>query len=373
MKKSYLKLFSFLVTILFFLFIPSIVIYAGGVKQEVLDECNKKNAKLESENSELKSQNSTLESKISTLQEQKAELEKKISDLEGKIVKKEEEVKAKEEEAADLTIVSKQVEERIQEKETIIAELEMKKETEMAELRNEKEAEIAAMRRKGEAMIADLRKEREELETQARKIKIELTKLEAENHKLKKEKEATERVLEEYEKVQKESMELMDLALKRINKILREEIETGKVRVYKGTMGIVLDVLGEYMFDVGSVEINPGGKEILGKIAVLLDELEGYFVGIIGNADSKPIVTPSLKKRFPTNWELSAYRGSVIVRYLLSNSDISPRRMVVMGLGEFQPIDDNFTVEGRGNNRRADIILLPIDVIAAVVVGGEIK
>ena len=97
------------------------------------------------------------------------------------------------------------------------------------------------------------------------------------------------------------------------------------------------------------------------------------FIGVLGNADSKPIITPSLKEKFPTNWELASARGATVTRYLLEKSRISPSRMVAMGLGEFWPIADNDSEKGRGNNRRVDIILLPVDVVAAIVVGAEIK
>jgi chemotaxis protein MotB len=136
----------------------------------------------------------------------------------------------------------------------------------------------------------------------------------------------------------------------------------------------VVDISTEYMFDVGSVETNPQGKTILTKVARLLRDLSGnYFIGVLGNADSKPIVTPALKKRFPTNWELSAARGATVVRHLIDVSRLSPSKFVSMGLGEYQPIDTNKTIEGRGKNRRIDIALLPIDVLSAVIVGAEIK
>jgi chemotaxis protein MotB len=127
------------------------------------------------------------------------------------------------------------------------------------------------------------------------------------------------------------------------------------------------------MFDTGSVKVNPTGSRILMKLAGLLEELDGYFIGIIGNADSRPIITPALKKKYPTNWELSSHRGAAVVRFLLNNADISPRRMIAMGLGQYQPIDNNRTDTGMGNNRRIDIVLMPIDAMAAVVIGAEVK
>ncbi|MBN2322232.1 MAG: OmpA family protein [Spirochaetes bacterium] len=345
------------------LVVPAIAVYAGTPKAilDELDTCKVERSDLQKANAGLKADKESLTKKVSALEADKKKLQEKIASLERQIAKREEEVGAIEEEARDMMIVSKTVEERIQEQEAEIAELRMDKE--------EKEAEITRLRMEKES----LEEEKFKLESDVRQINIQITRLEAKNEDLEKENEEMGSALAEYERIQRKSQDLMELALKRINQVLREEIETGKVRVFKGTMGIVLDVTSEYMFDMGKVEINPGGKVILRKIAGLLDELDGYLVGIIGNADSKPIITPSLKKRFPTNWELSAHRSAVIVRYLLGNSSVSPRRMVVLGLGEHQPIDSNLTEDGRGNNRRVDIVLLPIDVLSAVVVGAEIK
>jgi len=338
------------------LLLPALTLYAGTPKAilDELDTCKTERSDLQAENSKLKSEKDSLSQKVRSLEVEKKKLESRIKELEALISQKEGEVVAIEGEARDMMIVSKTVEERIQEQEAEIAELRMETEEK-------------------EAAISQLRMEKEELQADVRQINIEITQLKAENRKLERENEELEMTLAQYETIQRKAAGLMDIAIRRIHEVLREEIETGKVRVFKGSMGIVLDITGEDMFDMGSVKINSGGSVILGKVAGLLDELDGYLVGIVGNADSKPIITPSLKKRFPTNWELSAHRGAVIVRHLLSRSSVSPRRMVVMGLGEFQPIDTNKTIGGRGNNRRVDIVLLPIDILSAVVVGAQIK
>lgn len=318
-------------------FIPTALLNAGGRKDlsVELDKCKENVASLESENGQLKSQNEDLQSQITALEAQKAELEQKIALLESQIAGEEpvSEPTETEGEAPEPMIVSKTVEERMEEQ---------------------------------KIQIMELTKEKEELESTVAQINSELAQLKAENQQL-------EKAMGAYEKIQEGSATLMDTALERIHELLKEEIESGKVRVFKGTMGIVIDVVGEYAFDIGSVNINSGGKRILKKVATLLEELDDYFIGIIGNADNKPIITPSLKRRFSSNWELSAHRGAVVVRYLLENSNISPKRITAMGSGEFQPIDDNTTTEGRGNNRRVDIVLLPLDLLSAVVIGAEIK
>jgi chemotaxis protein MotB len=363
-RKTHFFLFIFVLVLVFVL--PSMFVYAGGSKalRNKLDACNSKVEGLESETSKLKSDISGLESKISSLESERNRLRSQIAELESEIAAKEAEIKvlqAQLEEAPDPMIVAKTIEQKVQEKEAEIIELEMEKdelETEIAQANRE----LAQANRE----LAELRSENRTIQRQNERLALQVKDLEAENEELLE-------VLEIYEGIERESVELMDIILERINELLYEEIRDGKVRIFKGTLGIVLDVVSEHMFDVGSVRINEGGEQILGKIGTLLGEIDGYLFGVIGNADSKPIVTPSLKKQFPTNWELSAARGATVVRYFIEVSGVSPTRFISMGLGEFQPIDTNLTIEGRGNNRRVDLVLLPMDVLAAVIIGAEIK
>jgi len=377
MRKSTKLLFKSFLVICTLVLIPTLLIYAGGSKdlETQLDQCNANAQSLESKNSQLESENQNLKSQIESLKTQKADLENRISDLEEKIKEKERELLAIEKEPEEPMIVTKTIEEQIQEKEQHISELQQEKESLETDL-SEINAQIIELQNENMMLrneVKTVTAERETLNNKVKIVSVENEMLKNEIDTIKTEREEAEKALSEYEKIQEESLKMMDVALESIYATLKEEIETGKLRVFKGTLGIILDITGEHMFDEGSIEINADGRIILKKLAKLLEDLEGYIVGVIGNADSKPIITPSLKERFPTNWELSSRRGCVVVRYLLNSAHISPSGIVSMGLGEFQPIDDNDTEEGRGNNRRVNIVLLPIDVLSAVVVGAEIR
>ena len=352
------------------IFLPAMTVYAGGSRalREKLDACNEDVASLESENVDLKTQ---LDGKNSVIQKldnekrqcesEKRELEQKIAEYEELIAYWEEEIEAYGFDPEDPSVISRTVSESLAVKEAKIVELEqdvdeMERELEQVNM----QLEIA--KRKLEAA-----------EQEAEQLRIEATLHERRVWDLEKENEELMQALEMYEGIQEETRILMDIALDRIKYVLRDEIKRGEVRVLRGTLGITIDVVSTHMFDVGSVELTPIGRIILGKIAPLMEELDGYFIGVIGNADSKRIVTPALKKKYPTNWELSSHRGAAVVRFFLDEADIDPRRMVAMGLGKYQPIDSNRTVEGRSNNRRIDIVLLPIDAIAAVIFGAEVK
>jgi chemotaxis protein MotB len=69
-----------------------------------------------------------------------------------------------------------------------------------------------------------------------------------------------------------------------------------------------------------------------------------------------------LAKRFPTNWELSAARATNVVRFLQDQAKLDPRRLSASGYSEFRPRGTNDTEAGRRQNRRIEILLIPIPV-----------
>jgi chemotaxis protein MotB len=72
-----------------------------------------------------------------------------------------------------------------------------------------------------------------------------------------------------------------------------------------------------------------------------------------GHTDNVPINTPS----FRSNWELSAARAASVVRLFMQRG-IDPARLAVIGLGEFRPVADNATEQGRNQNRRVMVVIL---------------
>ena len=369
MKQRQNKRLYFALIITLFLLIPSMLVHAGGAKiQADLDKCNDLKADLETKVSGLESANQSLQSQVDALESEKAGLENRISELEKLIAEKEKQVGAIDDEARDPMIVSKTVEEQIQEKEAEIIQLKMQKD--QLEINVQQiNREIAQLKSRNQALMSeinDLRNENNTIQTESNSIQMEARSMEVENRQLSQrierlsaENQELEAVVAGYEKILHNRDALMDIAMEKIHAALREEIQSGRVRVFKATLGITLDIQGEHMFDDGSVEINASSKVILSKIAHLFNDLDNY--------------SPRLKEKYATNWELSAIRGVTVTRFLMEEGGISPKKIISMGAGEFQRRYDNKTRDGRGNNRRVDILLLPRNVLAEVIVGAELK
>lgn len=80
------------------------------------------------------------------------------------------------------------------------------------------------------------------------------------------------------------------------------------------------------------------------------------MIRIEGHSDPIPL-GPSLRDRYPSNWELSAARASAVARALIDEYELSPGRVEVVAYGDAQPIATNDTAEGRKQNRRVRIAL----------------
>ncbi len=109
------------------------------------------------------------------------------------------------------------------------------------------------------------------------------------------------------------------------------------------------------LFKSGSAKVDDRGKEALAKLAEVLKKQSEIDVFIEGHTDNKPIKT----SQFKDNWDLSVVRATSVVRILTEDYGVNPLQIVPSGRGEFMPIDDNATDEGRSKNRRTEIIMAP--------------
>ena len=129
-------------------------------------------------------------------------------------------------------------------------------------------------------------------------------------------------------------------------------IDQNMIRVQRTPSWVEVEIKTDILFPSGSAQIEAAAVPILQRLAGILSE-RPYPIRIEGHTDNRPIKTV----QFPSNWELSAARAARIVR-LFEERGIAPTRMVVAGLGEYQPLAGNESVEGRNRNRRVALVIL---------------
>jgi chemotaxis protein MotB len=136
---------------------------------------------------------------------------------------------------------------------------------------------------------------------------------------------------------------------------LENELRAGEIEIEELRGRLQVRALDQILFDSGSVEIKPRGREVLAKVATQLGKVSDRRVRVEGHTDDRPIATP----RFPSNWELSVGRAATVARFLAEHG-IAPQRLEASGFGEYSPIASNDAPEGRARNRRIEIVLAPL-------------
>jgi len=126
-----------------------------------------------------------------------------------------------------------------------------------------------------------------------------------------------------------------------------------KVSVTVNQRGLVVSLKEAGFFDSGSATVKPSSYTLLNDV---VGALSSYSNGIRveGHTDNVPISS----RAFPSNWELSAARATNVVQYITKQDDLDPSQVSATGYSEYRPIADNGTEEGRGKNRRVDLVLL---------------
>lgn len=140
-----------------------------------------------------------------------------------------------------------------------------------------------------------------------------------------------------------------------LNKSLEVEVKSDQVQIKQLKNRIEVTMADEILFSEGGWEVGPHGIEVLNKVSPSLQGLTGKRVVVQGFTDSLP-VADTLRARFPTNWELSADRATNVVRHLQTQG-VDPSTLVAEAFGQYHPIASNETPEGRGRNRRINIVI----------------
>ena len=147
---------------------------------------------------------------------------------------------------------------------------------------------------------------------------------------------------------------------------LKNEIANGQIQVTQLRDKLTLNMVEKILFNSGQADIKPEGMKVLDRIAEAIKKLKDKDIRVEGYTDDVPL-SPKLRSVSPTYWELSTARATHVVRYLQDKDGVDPSRLIAAGYGQFHPVASNDTPEGRAQNRRIDIVLVPHDVSTAAV------
>ncbi len=151
---------------------------------------------------------------------------------------------------------------------------------------------------------------------------------------------------------------------------MRSALESKDVTISKLQGKLTVSILDRVLFDSGEADLKPAGETVMRQMAALLAEHPNLKIHVIGHTDNVPI-KPDARGKFASNWELSTARALAAVHFLTERAGVDARRVGAVGYGEFRPVADNTTAEGRAKNRRIAIVILPDELMAAADVPVE--
>lgn len=143
-----------------------------------------------------------------------------------------------------------------------------------------------------------------------------------------------------------------------LEKRLKKEIKDKQVKLDITKRGLVITFVSEVLFDSGKAVLRKEAYPILDKVvSVIKEKVPDRYIGIEGHTDNQPIKYSGWK----SNWELSTARATTVLHYL-EDAGIEPAKLQATGFGEYRPVASNKTEEGRQENRRVEVVILPAGI-----------
>lgn len=164
----------------------------------------------------------------------------------------------------------------------------------------------------------------------------------------------TRRALEELRERQKQAQARLQVFRDLLAKF-KAMIESGELRVRIVRNRMVVELPEGILFDSGQAVLKKGGETTLSKVAKVLKQIPDREFQVAGHTDNVPIKT----SRFPSNWELSTARAVNVTTFLVKKGGLDRGRLSAAGYADTQPVASNDTDEGRQQNRRIEIVLVP--------------
>ncbi|HZH69196.1 MAG TPA: OmpA family protein [Flavobacteriaceae bacterium] len=169
-----------------------------------------------------------------------------------------------------------------------------------------------------------------------------------------------------------ESLKEKDLTIRKLQDAVtrRDSVNLALVQSLKGVLGnmddtdieisvekgvVFVNISDKLLFASGSYNVTQRAREVLGKVATVVNNKPDFEFMVEGHTDDVPISRPGIKD----NWDLSVLRATAVVRLLQDEFGVDPTRMTAAGRGEYIPVASNSNTDGKAKNRRTRIVVLP--------------
>lgn len=160
--------------------------------------------------------------------------------------------------------------------------------------------------------------------------------------------EKFEQMLEE---IEEHNLAVNEQLAEIIEEAVNESGMADKIDVSFTSQYVELSLKGALLFDVGKAELKDSSLPVMERVGVILERYAGSTIEIEGHTD----IVPIHNDKFANNNELSSARALHVFDYLVENTTLNPADIKHSGRGEYAPIADNTTDEGRAKNRRVEI------------------
>ena len=127
-----------------------------------------------------------------------------------------------------------------------------------------------------------------------------------------------------------------------------------EINVEKGV--VFISIADKLLFKSGSYLVSDRAKEVLAKVAKVVNSRPTFECMVEGHTDNVPFTGNAI---LLDNWDLSVKRSTAIIRVLTNDLGVKPSQLIAAGRSEFIPLVDNNTAENRAKNRRTRIVVLP--------------
>lgn len=169
-----------------------------------------------------------------------------------------------------------------------------------------------------------------------------------------------------------ESLKEKDLTIRKLQDAVtrRDSVNLALVQSLKGVLGnmddtdieisvekgvVFVNISDKLLFASGSYNVTQRAREVLGKVATVVNNKPDFEFMVEGHTDDVPISRPGIKD----NWDLSVLRATAVVRLLQDEFGVDPTRMTAAGRSEYIPVASNSNADGKAKNRRTRIVVLP--------------